>query len=143
MLTVYSEKQLLHHPPKEMVIGRFIDYRETPSRAETIIKAIRDRNVGDVVAPVDRGLAPILAVHTEKYVSYFQTAYEKWIEIGGNPDGVFPDTFAVRLSQIYQDISDGGAGGRPGFFSYDMTAIIAKGAAALCLCPVHCIARWC
>ncbi|KAL2917371.1 hypothetical protein HK105_203035 [Polyrhizophydium stewartii] len=49
-----------------------------------------------------------------------------WIEIGGNPDGVFPDTFAVRLSQIYQDISDGGAGGRPGFFSYDMTAIIAK-----------------
>ncbi|KAJ1343183.1 hypothetical protein BSLG_002209 [Batrachochytrium salamandrivorans] len=109
-----------------MVMGRFVDYRETASRMYSILKALNAQGLNDIIPPTDHGLDPILAIHSREYVNYFQTAYAKWLEMGGNPDGVFPDTFAVRLGQIYRDIGDGGVGGRPGLFSYDMTAIIAK-----------------
>ncbi|KAI8928018.1 histone deacetylase superfamily protein [Entophlyctis helioformis] len=127
MLVVHAPRHALHHPPKEMVMGRFVDYREVPSRVFNILKAVKERSVGEVIEPVDHGIESILTVHSQEYIDYFQTAYEKWVAMGGNPDGVFPDTFAVRLPQIYRDLTDGGSGGRPGYFAYDMTAVIAQG----------------
>eukprot|EP00842_Homolaphlyctis_polyrhiza_P001224 jgi/Hompol1/2101/HPOL_002822-RA len=106
-----------------MVMGQFINYRESPARIDSILSAIKQRNVGAIVEPVDHGLDPILAVHSREFVDYFESAYKVWVENGGNPDGVFPDTFAVRLPATY---GSGGNGGRPGYFCYDMTAVIAQ-----------------
>ena len=126
MLVIYTEKHKLHDPPKQMLMGKFSKYQEMPSRMDSVMNAIKQRNVGEIVGPVDYGLDPILAIHSQEYLDYFQTAYEEWLKQDGNPDGVMPDTYAVRLDGIYRDISAGGPIGKFGYYSFDLTAVIAK-----------------
>ncbi|KAJ3283325.1 hypothetical protein HK104_010442 [Borealophlyctis nickersoniae] len=133
-------------PPREFELGYLITFKESPTRAENILAAVQSRGVGQVVRPVDHGLAPIVAVHTREYVEYLKTAYEKWIDIGGNPDGIFPDCAPVRefenrrkwgedkkkgdgsqTKSKFPYAKDGGDLGRPGYFCFDMTGVIAEG----------------
>ncbi|KAI8818575.1 deacetylase [Fimicolochytrium jonesii] len=139
LITVYSEKHKLHDPVEEFELGRFRPFQETPARVEHIIESIRTRNLGPVISPRDFGLAPVLKVHTLDYVDYMKTAYAAWTEIGGNPNGVFPDVFAVREFKMpnarsseagkskFAYTPEGGPIGRPGYYCYDGTAVIADG----------------
>jgi acetoin utilization deacetylase AcuC-like enzyme len=54
---------------------------------------------------------------------YLKDAYSKWVSDGGNPAGVFPDTFPVR----FDPSSTPTGNGRPGYHSFDLTAIVAEG----------------
>ncbi|KAJ3100656.1 hypothetical protein HK100_004673 [Physocladia obscura] len=148
MKVIYSASHAHHNPPKEIELGRFVDFKESPARVEAIVAAL-ELLAFPLLPPVDHGIEVIERVHTKEYIDYFKTAYSKannpklcfnikikWIQRGGNPDGVFPDAFAVRAfansswKNNYHDSEfpkDGGLMGQPGYFCFDLTGIIAEG----------------
>jgi acetoin utilization deacetylase AcuC-like enzyme len=109
-------------------MGRMDKYPEQPSRVETILEAIKDRNVGELVEPVDFGMEFILACHSQDYIDYLKTSYEKWIVAGGDPNGVIPDTYAVHLKSIYRDITKQSDNvlAKMGLYTFDSATVIAK-----------------
>jgi acetoin utilization deacetylase AcuC-like enzyme len=128
MIIVHTEKHKLHNPQLMFAMGRMCKYPEQPSRVETILQAIRKRRVGTLVEPTDFGLEPIKAVHSEDYIAYLETAYEKWIKAGGDPNGVIPDTYAVHVRSIFRDITikSDNALAKMGVYTFDSATVIAK-----------------
>ncbi|KAJ3401153.1 hypothetical protein HDV05_000636, partial [Chytridiales sp. JEL 0842] len=105
-----------------MELGRFVPFKETPSRLDAILQALKELDGYPIVPPVDHGMGPVSEVHTDEYVAYLKMAYNEWVDRGGNPDGIFPDAFAVRdfvrqkntkANSLYP--IDGGRAGRPGY----------------------------
>jgi acetoin utilization deacetylase AcuC-like enzyme len=93
MKIVFAPIQLQHNPAREFLDGKWVDYLESPIRADMILSAIRAAGLGEIVAPDDFGIEPIRAIHADHYLDFLQTAYAKWIAEGRSPDGVYPDTF--------------------------------------------------
>jgi acetoin utilization deacetylase AcuC-like enzyme len=120
MLVVYSPDHELHCPETEMLMGHFIPFRECKQRVLNILDALDCQ----VIAPSDHGLDPILKVHTQDYITHLQNAYKHWISNGGNPKGVFPDTFAVRLEGQYCFPP---TSGKEGYYAFDLTTVIVDG----------------
>ncbi len=123
MKTIYSPTHLLHAPAKEFLDGELVDVFEKPSRAELILSAVRQADLGEVIAPQDFGMGPIQAVHTPDYLTFLQTAFARWIEEGRSSNGVFPDTFYKppfqhRPTKI---------GAQAGIYVMDMSAPIVGG----------------
>ena len=123
MHIVYSTKHALHQPELEFIDGEMKHYHETADRAQLILDAVVVARIGPVVPPKDFGIEPIIAVHTADYVAYLRDAYRNWIDTGGVPAGVYPDSFPVRRMN-----------GRPtrpsalaGYYSFDLTAVIVDG----------------
>ncbi|MEL6738925.1 MAG: histone deacetylase family protein, partial [Pseudomonadota bacterium] len=65
-------------------------HAESQARVDAIRAALTE-----VVAPVDHGLDPILAVHDADYVAFIKRAHRDWIE-AGRPGDAFPYVFPVR-----------------------------------------------
>ncbi|WP_457310031.1 histone deacetylase family protein [Sphingomonas sp. UYAg733] len=77
MRAFFDPRQLAHAPRKELHNGGFIDYAETPVRAEAIRAVLPGLEL-----PADHGDAPILAVHDAGYVDFLKTAPERWAAVG-------------------------------------------------------------
>ncbi|GBC10192.1 hypothetical protein RclHR1_09410005 [Rhizophagus clarus] len=86
MKVFYSNVCLKHAPKHEIISGNLIDYLESPSRLIKIKEYLDSLPIFDFVSPIDNGLDPILSVHPKDYVEYLQTAYDEWVNIGGNKD---------------------------------------------------------
>ncbi|KAJ3319951.1 hypothetical protein HDV06_005769 [Boothiomyces sp. JEL0866] len=129
MLVVYSEKHKEHSPKFYFALGRMEEFPEMPSRAESVINAVRKRKVGEIIPPKDFGLDAIKRIHSAQYVEYLQNAYENWIKIGGNPEACIPDTFAINLDpQVKQLVAESkNKFAQAGSFAFDTAAVITKG----------------
>jgi acetoin utilization deacetylase AcuC-like enzyme len=91
--TIYSPAHLHHAPAKEFLDGALVDVFEMPQRAELILQAVRDADLGPVLAPDDFGMAPIQAIHDADYLEFLKSAYARWIADGRPASAVYPDTF--------------------------------------------------
>jgi acetoin utilization deacetylase AcuC-like enzyme len=105
-------------------MGNFVTYRESPSRAIAVLQSCKNNNM-EIIGPNDFGLDPILAIHTKEYTEYLRSAYKSWVEMGGNPQGVIPDTYCVRFDPGPIVLSHNEA--RPGYYSFDSTAVVVNG----------------
>jgi len=124
MRVIYSDKHRLHNPAFEYWEGELLPYYECPRRAGIILAATQAAGLGPVTPPEDFGLGPILAVHDAEYTRFLQCAYDAWVASGRNPNGVHPDTFAVRgMTHRPTDIAL-----QAGYYSHDVTTIITQGA---------------
>ncbi len=101
MRIVYSDRHKLHCTDQI----DFGDYpwdtlapAEVPARAEAILNALLADRFGPVIAPVDHGMAPILAVHDAGFVRYLQTAHTQSTALFGDSGPVMVWTFANRHS---------------------------------------------
>ena len=83
MRAFFSPRQLAHAPARELHNGAWCAYSEVPARAEAIRTAI-----GPTEEPVDRGMAPFLAVHDAGYLDYLQSAHARWQAAGRDGDVV-------------------------------------------------------
>lgn len=120
MKIVFAPLQLQHDPAREFLDGNWVEYLESPRRAEMILDAVRTAELGEVIGPEDFGMAPIRAVHADHYLDYLQTAYAQWVEQGGAATGVYPDTFfkpgfTHRPTKI---------GALAGLYAFDMSTVI-------------------
>lgn len=96
MKAVLAEQpQSLHYPPSYLVNGVMAENPERPER----IALLRDGALAagfSIVAPHDYGLAPILAVHSQRYIDFLARAFERWARIPGASAAVTPNAHPLR-----------------------------------------------
>jgi len=114
MKTFFDEECLLHDPAYEIISGKLHPYYEAPKRLLQIRQALEENTVFRI-ENADHSIDTkkhALQVHSEDYVEYLETAFQLWVEDGGDPkvqtdlrvvpmaipthrlqDSFFPETF--------------------------------------------------
>jgi len=82
MKTIYSEQHRLRDAKTELYGGQLVKPFERPSRADMVIKAVRQSNLGEIKEPTSYPLDPVLAVHDADFVSFLETAWDEWQQVG-------------------------------------------------------------
>lgn len=78
---------LTHDPPYEILSGKPVPYLESPRRVLRIKQILLDRGGFDFTDTVDGSIEPlpfISRVHRAEYVRYLESAYDSWVEDGGD-----------------------------------------------------------
>ncbi|KAI0066592.1 Arginase/deacetylase [Artomyces pyxidatus] len=95
MKVVYDADCLLHDPPYEILSGQLVPYYESPQRLVTIKQRLESSDLFELVGSErDIDVLKFIAmVHSSDYVEYLMTAYQRWVEDGGDRTAVLPETF--------------------------------------------------
>lgn len=93
MLIVYSAAHRRHRPAYVVKAGHPSQSYDLPERLDSILTAVQESGLGDLVEPTRRGLAPILAAHDPGMIEYLQTAYAQQRASDGASTPVFPTFF--------------------------------------------------
>ncbi len=96
MRIVYTSLHQQHRTDQVLLEGQPFVSEEVPERAEIILQALKEAQLGSVTSPTDHGLAPILAVHDGDFVNFLQRIYAEQAAYFGEPGPVFTWTFATR-----------------------------------------------
>jgi acetoin utilization deacetylase AcuC-like enzyme len=115
MLTVFSDSHRLHHGT-ELKDGVLKPSFEQPSRADTVRDRVRHVGLGDIIVPRTFDRACYVNAHSERYVSFLETAWAQWAAVGRSHDAL-PLVWPVRdlANQQVPDFIDG----KLGFFAMD------------------------
>ncbi|RUS28747.1 hypothetical protein BC938DRAFT_481500 [Jimgerdemannia flammicorona] len=133
MEVIYSEECLKHAPKYEILSGSAKPYFESPQRLTAIKNHLASTDRYAILPPADYTLAPILRVHTSEFVEYLQTAYNKWVEQGGDSQGVLPECFphpkllaelGGAKAWIETAKRDGNVLAKAGLYCFDMSTTI-------------------
>ncbi|TVP49675.1 MAG: histone deacetylase family protein [Halomonas sp.] len=79
MLTFYSEDSRLRQVQTELHDGTLVTPFECPERLDLVLKQLRQSSLGDIRTPKTYGLAPVLAVHDEGYVTFLANCWKEWL----------------------------------------------------------------
>ena len=82
MRTIYSEQHRLRDARTELYGGELVQPFEKPSRVETVLRMVRESDLGEISAPDAFSLDPILAVHDADYIAFLETAWQEWRDAG-------------------------------------------------------------
>lgn len=93
---IYTEKHLLHTTDRIILEGKPFLTEEVPQRAEILLKALLDAQLGDILPPDDHGIEPLLALHEADYLSFLRDIYAASATHYGVAEPVFTWTFATR-----------------------------------------------
>jgi hypothetical protein len=72
MKTVFSEAHALQSVQTEFYRGKWVEAFEIPRRAELVLAAVRQADLGPVIAPTGFGLAPVQAVHDAAFLRFWK-----------------------------------------------------------------------
>ncbi|MCC6915323.1 MAG: histone deacetylase family protein [Rhodospirillaceae bacterium] len=92
MRAFFHADQQLHNPLQFMRAGRIANPTDLPARTDALLKALGENKI-DVETPPDFGLEPLLKVHSRDYLSFLETAFEKWQAVPNAGPEVLPNTF--------------------------------------------------
>ena len=82
MRTIYTEQHRLRDAKTELYGGELVKPFEKPSRAETVLRMVRESDLGEISSPEAFSLAPVLAVHDADYIAFLETAWQEWQDAG-------------------------------------------------------------
>lgn len=110
MRAFFDKRQLRHAPQRELHNGDWMDYSESPRRADELAAHLPWQ------ATRDFGLEPIVAVHDAVYLSFLKNAWQEWCAAGRTGDAI-PYTFPIvqRRSRDFGRID-----AKLGQFSFDV-----------------------
>lgn len=159
MLTVFSPEHRRHAATREFYRGRLVEAFEKPERADAVHRAVVEARLGEVILPVEHGLAPVERVHDAGYLRFLAGAWDEWAAQGNDTDilpavwpgrtlrlDVLPRNFAARLGRYAMDagspITAGTWGAAQGAADTALTALArvrggARAAFGLCRPPGH------
>ena len=123
MLTVYSDDHRLQDGKAELIDGKLQPCFEMPRRADLVLARVRDRDLGDVMAPSDHGLEPIRRVHSENFVAFLESAWDRWSAEGRDYDAL-PLNWQIRGMRNREPAS---IDGKISYFSFDAGTPITAG----------------
>ena len=109
MITVFDEAQRAHDPQFFLSSGAAQPCPEKPARVDALLGAVRALG-GPVVQAPDSGLAPILRVHPQRYVTFLQTIHSRWSRIPGASAEVIPNIHPANRTDGYPLSAVGQAG---------------------------------
>ncbi|MCV0425583.1 MAG: histone deacetylase family protein [Roseibium sp.] len=95
MKTVFSDIQLTHAPAQEISDGELKPAVEIPSRAEIVLKTVKERQVGEVVSPEEFPIRPLHRVHSPDYVAFLEGFWDRWTAAGRSSEA-FPFVWPIR-----------------------------------------------
>jgi acetoin utilization deacetylase AcuC-like enzyme len=118
MRCFWDERQRDHAPTTEFFNGALHPAAEHPGRVDAILSAI-----GTTEPVHDRGIDPLLRVHSPDYLAFLQNAYAEWRAAGRDGDA-FPYTFPIVGRRALQfDRIDA----KLGQYSFDTSSPIGAG----------------
>lgn len=123
MLTIFSPTHRLHHAT-ELKDGHIIPCFEMPGRADTIMKRVRDMDLGEVRAPERFEVSRYTRVHSTRYVRFLQHAWTEWAATGSTLDAL-PLVWPVR--ELRCDVEPESIDGKLGFYAMDAGSAITSG----------------
>ena len=82
MITIYSDKHILHNPEGELEDGKFIPPFEKPERAFKIREALERKKIGEITGPDEFGLEPMLRVHDGDYLDFLSSVWDEFTAAG-------------------------------------------------------------
>lgn len=109
MITVFDDAQRAHDPQMFLSSGAPRPCPEKPARIDALLAAVR-RMGGPVVQAPDAGLAPIAAVHPQRYLTFLQNIHTRWTRIEGASPEVIPNIHPANRSDGYPKSAVGQAG---------------------------------
>ena len=115
MLTVFSDSHRLHHGT-ELKDGVLKPSFEQPSRADTVRDRVKHVGLGDIIVPRTFDRACYVNAHSERYVSFLETAWAEWTAIGRAHDAL-PLVWPVR--DLANEQVPAFIDGKLGFFAMD------------------------
>lgn len=123
MHTFYYPQHVVHDPaelhrpdsPHSLVY-----YAEVARRGLRIHEAVQAAGLGDILAPGDFGLEPIVEVHRYDLVMFLQTAHERMVAETGHTVAL-PETFSVGRRPRHKPVS---IWGQLGYYCFDVGAPI-------------------
>ncbi|KAI0305038.1 hypothetical protein BC826DRAFT_1089142 [Russula brevipes] len=132
---------LLHDPPYEILSGDKSPYFESPARLQSIKKELEQHpslfsfesaSSSSTDSESESGLditRYVEMVHSREYLSYLSNAYENWVQSGGDPDAVLPETFPHP--KLLPGPIQGQAGtlstvAQAGYYCFDLSAPITQ-----------------
>ena len=92
MRAFYHPDQALHDPKQYMRFGRIVPVKDLPVRTERLLGALAARGIAPE-RPDEHGRGPALAVHTEPYLRFLETAWTRWAALPDAGPEVWPNTF--------------------------------------------------
>ncbi|THD84715.1 histone deacetylase family protein [Aliigemmobacter aestuarii] len=109
MITVYDDRQRSHDPQMFLSSGAPQPCPEKPARIDALMAAVR-RIGGPVVSPPDAGLAPVAAIHPDRYLTFLQNIFTRWSRIEGASAEVIPNIHPANRTDGYPKSAVGQAG---------------------------------
>lgn len=110
MKTIYSEQHRLRDAKTELYGGELVTPFERPSRADTVIKAITQSNLGEIVAPDTFTMDPVRAVHSDDFIAFLESAWQEWRDAGFTGEAIACSWPARRMQSRVPDFIDGKLG---------------------------------
>ena len=118
MRCFWDERQRAHAPKSEFFNGALHPAAEHAGRVDAILGAL-----GPTEAPADRGMEPLLRVHSADYLTFLENAHSEWRSAGRDGDA-FPYTFPI-VGRRPLDLKRIDA--RLGQYSFDTSTPVAEG----------------
>ncbi len=95
MITVYSDQHRLRNVRTELYGGELVTPHECAERAEFVRQRVAATGLGEIIAPAQFGLPPVLRVHDPAFVDFLSTAWEEWAAAGNRGEAI-PDCWPAR-----------------------------------------------
>jgi acetoin utilization deacetylase AcuC-like enzyme len=124
MLSVYSEKHFLRDAKTELYGGELVPPFECPVRAEDVLARIREVSLGDVVAPTEFGLDPVLRIHEPHFVTFLETCWNDWQAAGFKGEAI---ATAWPSRRVWQQRIPDHIDGKIGYYAIAAETSISEG----------------
>jgi len=92
MRAFYHPEQALHDPQQYMRFGRIVAPKDLPERTAQLLAALERHGIAPDL-PTAHGKEPILAIHSEGFVTFLETIWRRWLELPERGPEAWPNTF--------------------------------------------------
>jgi len=92
MRAFYHPDQAIHEPLQFMRFGRIVSPKDLPERTERLLGTLGRRGISPEEPP-ESGTLPMLGVHTQDYIAFLQTVWDRWTTLPDHGPEAWPNTF--------------------------------------------------
>lgn len=118
MIVFYNPDHALHAPAYEFYRGDKVPCYESPQRGDLVIKALTEAG-HDLRVPNTDSLPLLNQVHSESYIRFLQTAWERWLKIDPENESVQPFPSVWPVPSLRKDIEPQNFTAQLGLYSMD------------------------
>ncbi len=97
MLTIFSQDHRKRDAKTELSGGVLVPPFEKPARMDYIVDRIHSQGLGDIVAPRDFGMEPILKLHDADFVTFLKDCWTEWSAAGMAGEAIAANWPARRM----------------------------------------------
>jgi acetoin utilization deacetylase AcuC-like enzyme len=79
--------------------GELVAPHECAQRAEFVLDRVKATGLGDIIAPSQFGLEPVVRVHDAEFVEFLRSAWTEWLAAGNRGEAI-PDCWPARRMAV-------------------------------------------